>query len=424
MATIALTSDFTIELWFKTSVSQIGTLLSAGDNWMTSGFLFALANNTGDYAYMQTPSGTAHWTGTVFDGVWHFLAMTFNNSTGHGTIYLDGVASTAVTMNPKTTSRIAIGGFLPPASAIQQVFNGDIDEVRISNNVRYTTNFDASTKKHLGSDANTLAYWRFQQGSGLTAADSSGNGKTLNLIDPGASLPAWTTGVTGGGSDKALSFDGMANYAQTASTLALTGGDFTVEAWIKSDQTNNPSVIVGMADDWSDSGWEFQANNDNDDYIAFTDAEGNVAYYICDNVGGQIFDGNWHHVAVDFSNDTQTATLFLDGQADVGDASELSALYTTSKISVGSSVRASMPTAYFNGTIDEVRISSTRRYAAFVDGASTFTPSQSFTTDANTLVLYKLNDGSGATAADSSSGNRPLSLPSVGGPPQWVAGVV
>ena len=53
-------------------------------------------------------------------------------------------------------------------------FNGFIDEVRISNVVRYKNDFE-SPEKPFKADKNTLALWHFD--NGLT--DSSGNGNTL-----------------------------------------------------------------------------------------------------------------------------------------------------------------------------------------------------------------------------------------------------
>ena len=48
-----------------------------------------------------------------------------------------------------------------------------IDEIRLSKTIRYTENFDVPTR--LETDEDTLALYRFDEGKGLTLADSSGN---------------------------------------------------------------------------------------------------------------------------------------------------------------------------------------------------------------------------------------------------------
>lgn len=69
-------------------------------------------------------------------------------------------------------------------------FTGRIDEVRISNVIRYTTNFTPA--KVFSSDANTLGLWHFDESPGSTTfTDSSGNGHTLTG-ENGASIVTGT----------------------------------------------------------------------------------------------------------------------------------------------------------------------------------------------------------------------------------------
>ena len=61
-----------------------------------------------------------------------------------------------------------------------------------------------------------VGYWKFDEGSGTTASDSSGYGNT-GTLSTGASAPGWTTGKVGG----ALSFDGVDDYVD-----CVSGGEF------------------------------------------------------------------------------------------------------------------------------------------------------------------------------------------------------
>ncbi|MHC4113084.1 MAG: FN3 associated domain-containing protein, partial [Planctomycetota bacterium] len=78
-----------------------------------------------------------------------------------------------------------------------------------------------------GSDEGLVAHWKFDDGSGITAIDSTGtNNGTLN------GDPTWTTGRV----DGALSFDGDGDYVAVAPIAALTGDTLTAQAWIRLDE--------------------------------------------------------------------------------------------------------------------------------------------------------------------------------------------
>jgi hypothetical protein len=74
-------------------------------------------------------------------------------------------------------------------------FNGQLDEVRISNVVRYSSAFTRPNAPFV-SDNNTLALYHLNEASGQVANDSSGRGYTLTL-GSGASAdsadPIWLT---------------------------------------------------------------------------------------------------------------------------------------------------------------------------------------------------------------------------------------
>ena len=94
-------------------------------------------------------------------------------------------------------------------------------------------NFTTSTQ----SSGDFASYWKFDEGSGTVAGDSSGNNNTGTLL----SGPTWTSGHSLG----ALSFNGGSYVRATHSaTLNLTN-QITVSAWIYTGAPNQNSVIVG-----------------------------------------------------------------------------------------------------------------------------------------------------------------------------------
>ena len=80
--------------------------------------------------------------------------------------------------------------------------------------------------------AGLIAHYKFDETSGTTAADSSGNGNTGTLN--GMTGTEWTTGKVGG----ALDFDGSNDYVDLGTSLANNLGDVTFAAWIYREGSN------------------------------------------------------------------------------------------------------------------------------------------------------------------------------------------
>jgi hypothetical protein len=79
------------------------------------------------------------------------------------------------------------------------------------------------TNEEFSGTSGLVGYWKFDEGSGSIAYDSSGSNDGVVR-----GIPSWTTGVVGG----ALRFDGAQNnYVAMSSQLDVTDG-ITVETWI------------------------------------------------------------------------------------------------------------------------------------------------------------------------------------------------
>ncbi|MFL5774008.1 MAG: LamG-like jellyroll fold domain-containing protein [Flavisolibacter sp.] len=119
----------------------------------------------------------------------------------------------------------------------------------------------------------------------------------------------------------------------------------------------------------------------------------------------------WTHIAVTLDATTNTGNLYINGVLDptattTGFTFRLSDLGSTPNDWLGKSEFAGSPSfdPYFNGDIDEFRISDVVRYT------STFTPPIfEFTTDPNTVALYHFDEGSGQLTSDA-SGNFPQAI--------------
>jgi hypothetical protein len=83
--------------------------------------------------------------------------------------------------------------------------------------------------------ARELAHWRFDEGAGDTAADSSGNGHTLT----GTRGFAWTTGPAGG----AVALNGATQWLETSGPVVGSDRSFSVAAWVRLDRDTFGSEI-------------------------------------------------------------------------------------------------------------------------------------------------------------------------------------
>src|SRR4030042_6620249 len=87
----------------------------------------------------------------------------------------------------------------------------------------------ALTSVARAADPDLVGWWRLDDGSGMTAADMSGNGNDGTLRGD----TAWVTGHLG----KALQFDGVDDFVGVPHADILTmDNEVTVMAWINTER--------------------------------------------------------------------------------------------------------------------------------------------------------------------------------------------
>ncbi len=155
-----------------------------------------------------------------------------------------------------------------------------------------------------------VAYWKFDEATGLIAYDSIGTNH--GTIDEGERA-AGTIG-------SAISFDGVNDYVEIQNSSFLSPGEspFAVEAWINT--TSDFSIPVMIYSDYGDTGNSFISLQICEQEKAFgfiRDANGNMLSI--KGLGPVINDGEWHLLSLVRESKTQ-ASLFVDGIA-IGDAS-------------------------------------------------------------------------------------------------------
>ncbi|NUP48248.1 MAG: hypothetical protein HOW97_13190 [Catenulispora sp.] len=148
-----------------------------------------------------------------------------------------------------------------------------------------------------------VAWYKFDETSGTTAADASGNGHT-------ASLGGTTTHVTGrtGG---AVHLDGTSGYVVLPSGLLSGVGAFTLATWVKLDSAPTWSRIFDIGS--GTTSYMFLTPNSGSGTVRFAITTGGWSAEQQINGSAALPTGAWTHVAVTVSG--STGTLYVNGAA-------------------------------------------------------------------------------------------------------------
>jgi alpha-L-arabinofuranosidase len=196
------------------------------------------------------------------------------------------------------------------------------------------------------SPAHLIGYWKFSEGSGTTAADSSGNGHPMTLQN-GAS---WTTGAV---EPHALSVVPEQD-AETSGPIIDTEKSFTVSAWVNLDNTNGYQTFVSESGS-NVASFYLQLRADTGRF-AFTKLayDSTAAYGAVATSGIVPQPGVWYQLTGVYNASAQTASLYVDGihQDTVHILAPWSA---TGPLAVGRGFYNGAPTDWVSGSINDVR---------------------------------------------------------------------
>lgn len=235
------------------------------------------------------------------------------------------------------------------------------------------------------------AHWAFDEGSGSTAADSSGNGYTASL----GSGVGWAAGHVG---SHAISVDGTAQGVATVGHPVVdTSKSFTVSAWVRLNSTSGYQTIVGI--DGSTIGGFFLQLSAATGAFAMTRraSDDPGATEVRADSGVKPAVGTWYHIVGEDDVADGQLKVFVDGQEGT-DAAFTSAWQATGDTSIGRG-DYNGPVDFTNGSIDDVQMfqsALTADQVAALDDAAHWT----------------FDEGTGTTAADSSGNGHDLTLDS------------
>ncbi len=203
--------DFTIEFWMKSlpgdnQTSAIGC--GVGIDWIYGNIIidrdrynqdrkFGISIADGRVAFGVSGDGTGDYTicGTndLRDGAWHHVAVERRRSDGWMWLFVDGFLEAQFDGPDGNVSYpddgvpgdycggpcvnsdpyLVVAAEKHDAGEAYPSFSGWVDEIRLSNTLRYTSNFVRPGSAFV-SDANTVALYPFDEGTGTVAGDSSG----------------------------------------------------------------------------------------------------------------------------------------------------------------------------------------------------------------------------------------------------------
>lgn len=388
------TGALTIEGWFRPDLAGdagqgVGTRF-----WYFKGVNSATGTGVGvstDGIRWRGPSTTdLVYTGTVSSSAWSHIAFVWNGSTKK--IYLNGteVASASASLNITDTSAITIG---PYFTDNRFNYSGWIDEIRVSNIARYTSNFTAPTSAFV-NDTNTLL---------LIHADGT-DASTTFTDDVGVRAPIGVAAINqtqistsqsqfGGAS---AVFDGNDDYLTLTGLPSTANSDFTWECWARFDILPWNQTLGGgsymMLSTGGSGDYFLIARNGAGSQVQLSIATGGNKYGSWTKSGVNLSINTWYHIAYvrssgvwkTFFNGTELTTFIND--------SNFTNSGRTENMSFGTIGRFIDSRGSMDGFIDEIRISNSARYSA------DFTPSTSaFTNNANTLMLLHCNGTNAST---------------------------
>lgn len=194
-----------------------------------------------------------------------------------------------------------------------------------------------------------------------------------------------------------LSFDGSGDYVQIASGV-VTAYPFTLAVRLKDISAIGQLTELSFA---SQTDVYYTTLNRADPAITRLTARNTTAQNT-DETGTNTNDGNWHTVVAVFENAT-TRTLYVDSKTGIAD-NTTSVLFNggVSHFTVGSTFRSSTIANTITGKLRDVRIYSR---ALSSSEASVFY-SEGTVSSSNLELWWKLDEGTGTTATDSSGNGR------------------
>ena len=185
-----------------------------------------------------------------------------------------------------------------------------------------------------------VGYWPFDQDSGNTAPDASGNGHDGTLLNG----PNWTNGHTG----NALQFNGRDQWVDTGDSILDTTGNYSTAAWVSLDSLGGAFATAVSQDGQQTS--EF--------FLQYSGQDGRFAFSA---VGVRALapappqTNTWYHLVGVRDIRDETLKLYVNGRL-AGTASYCPGYAANGNTVIGRGKYNGGPVDFWRGKLDQVHV--------------------------------------------------------------------
>jgi hypothetical protein len=189
--------------------------------------------------------------------------------------------------------------------------------------------------------------------------------------------------------ERVLNLDGkLACLSLASPSLALPDGPFTIEGWF---DARSFGQRVGFLNKTENAEFGLFLSNGVPSFTVHLAGR----YVNATREKTPVTTNVWHHVAGVF--DGNEVRLYIDGELVATKAGKGKRTLNELPLMIGADVtKEAQPDSFFDGRIDEIRISKTARYT------TTFAPKRRFQPDADTLLLLHMDGEVGPWSYDAS----------------------
>lgn len=357
-------------------------------------------------AFWVNPDSTTNYYGSLTSGAYITSSSGTLTATGFTApkIYVNGVESSTIAADVwqyvvvTTDTAIAADQFYIGRQDANY-FDGTFDETRL-----YNRAFSSKEIQRLYNFApGPLVHYRLDENTGTTVADASGNGNSTSV----SGTTSWTTGKVGG----ALKLNGSSGYIPLSYIPIGAENALSVSFWTKvnalpaSDQSSffvrsqDPGAIWSVIMNLNTNGTMQLGVSSGSDYLVSTSA------------GDALSVGTWYHISMT-AKAGETAKVYINGIL-IAETSALSSSFTFRGTAPGIKIGAwpgVVAGRYLNGVMDDVRVYDYARTSGQIIEDMNASHPIGGSPVGSQVAYWKLDEGYGTTANDSSINSNSLTL--------------
>lgn len=205
-----------------------------------------------------------------------------------------------------------------------------------------------------------VLWWKFDEGSGTSALDSSGNANTGTLQN----TPTWVAGHIGSHALSFVTASGQCVQSTTATNIPNINGAGTFSAWVNANASGAGTVRdILVTTNTTNAGNQLRINGGNNAEVSQWAGPITIT-------AGAVSTGTWHMITWT-TNGTNNNIIYIDGVQSGNTTTTNPQTGTPSQVFVGAYATGTGKEDFW-GTIDDVRIYNRTLSASDVKQLYTF----------------------------------------------------